>query len=119
MKTTYLVLVSCLALFCGESAVARSWPSDETCAQLPNLCRTIDNVCRNPALTGLCSTPPKSPVDACASLKLPNVDCSKLAPSTSVRAVPEMDARSGGLGIAFVIGMLLLGAERLRRRPNR
>jgi hypothetical protein len=32
-----------------------------------------------------------------------------------VRAVPEIDAKSGGQAIALIFGMLLLAAERLRR----
>jgi hypothetical protein len=35
--------------------------------------------------------------------------------STSPRAVPEIDATSGSLAIALVLGVGLLGAERLRR----
>jgi len=34
------------------------------------------------------------------------------------RAVPEIDAASGTLALAFVGGVLLLGAERLRRRSQ-
>jgi hypothetical protein len=35
------------------------------------------------------------------------------------RAVPEIDATSGTQAIALVLGVSLLGAERLRRRPHR
>jgi len=34
------------------------------------------------------------------------------------RAVPEIDATSGTLALAFVGGVLLLGSERLRRRSQ-
>ena len=38
---------------------------------------------------------------------------------TNVRAVPEIDATSGLPAIALVLGVALLGAERLRRRSER
>jgi len=38
---------------------------------------------------------------------------------TDVRAVPEIDATSGVPAIALVLGVALLGAERLRRRTER
>ena len=37
----------------------------------------------------------------------------------TVHAVPEMDVTAGNKAIALVFGLLLLGAETLRRRPSR
>ena len=39
--------------------------------------------------------------------------------SNKVHAVPEIDVTAGSKAIALVLGLLLLGAESLRRRPGR
>lgn len=39
-------------------------------------------------------------------------------PGTGPQAVPEIDAASGSPAIALVLGVALLGAERLRRRSK-
>jgi hypothetical protein len=50
-----------------------------------------------------------------------NPDARDCGPSGSgtARGVPEIDATSGTQAIALAVGLLLLGAERLRRRSSK
>jgi hypothetical protein len=54
-------------------------------------------------------------------VKVEKVKVEKVKPQKKPkkRAVPEIDAASGTQALALVCGVLLIGAERLRRRPQR
>ena len=56
----------------------------------------------------------------CKKKRRESVECTRPQgePGTKPQAVPEIDAASGSPAIALVLGVALLGAERLRRRSK-
>ena len=59
------------------------------------------------------ATPSERRDRACAQSQSPN---HRQCADARVRAVPEIDSTSGTQAIALILGVMLLGAERLRRR---